>query len=263
MRAYRALFSAGLRMALQYRQAALAGFTTQLFWGFIRVMVFDGFYRSSSMPQPLTFAQTVTYLWLIQALLLVLPWRIDPNLQEMIRSGHVSYELVRPCDLYWAWFARTLAGRWGSIALRALPMFVVAGCFLGLGAPSSWQAAAWFSISVFVATLLSCAILLLMTISLMWTLAGQGITRLMAALSTLLSGSILPLPLMPPWTQRIIAWLPFRGLMDTPFRLYMGDVPPAEAPLWVGQQVLWSIALILLGRWLLSRGLRRLEIQGG
>ena len=70
MSAYVAVVKARFRMLLQYRTAALAGFGTQLFWGLIRVMLFDAFYRSSSAPQPMSYPQTVTYLWLVQAMLL-------------------------------------------------------------------------------------------------------------------------------------------------------------------------------------------------
>ncbi|MBM3188225.1 MAG: ABC transporter permease, partial [Chloroflexi bacterium] len=84
MSAYWAVLTARFRMLLQYRAAALAGLCTQLFWGLLRVMIFDAFYRSSSAIQPMSFEQTVTYLWLIQAMLLLLPWRLDWEVRAMI-----------------------------------------------------------------------------------------------------------------------------------------------------------------------------------
>ena len=54
MRPYLAVLSARFRLLLQYRVAALAGFATQLFWGFIRVMIFGAFYRASAAAQPMT-----------------------------------------------------------------------------------------------------------------------------------------------------------------------------------------------------------------
>ena len=48
IRGYLSIFSAKFRTLLQYRAAALAGCGTQLFWGVIRMMIFEGFYRSSS-----------------------------------------------------------------------------------------------------------------------------------------------------------------------------------------------------------------------
>ena len=50
---YLALLSARYRMLLQYRAAAMAGAATQLFWGFIRIMILLAFYRSSSAEPPM------------------------------------------------------------------------------------------------------------------------------------------------------------------------------------------------------------------
>ncbi len=45
MTPYLAVFSARIRMLLQYRAAAMAGMATQIFWGWIRVMIFAAFHR--------------------------------------------------------------------------------------------------------------------------------------------------------------------------------------------------------------------------
>jgi ABC-2 type transport system permease protein len=85
----------------------------------------------------------------------------------------------------------------------------------------------------------------------------------MTTLVTFLSGMIVPLPLFPDWAKPIVQALPFAGLVDFPFRVYTGHIPP-QATVWVVQhQLLWTAALVILGRWLLSRGLRRVVVQGG
>ena len=100
MNSYLAVLKARFRLLLQYRAAALAGLGTQIFWGLMRVMIFTAFYHSTTATPPISLADTVTYLWLIQAMLLLLPWRLDAEIQGMIRDGTVAYELVRPIDLY-------------------------------------------------------------------------------------------------------------------------------------------------------------------
>jgi ABC-2 type transport system permease protein len=74
---------------------------------------------------------------------------------------------------------------------------------------------------------------------------------------------LVPLPMFPAWAQPILAWLPFAGLVDLPFRIYTGHLPTNELVAVVARQVGWTIALVMLGRWLLARGLRRLVVQGG
>ena len=111
MTSYWAVASARFRELLQYRAAAVAGMGTQLFWGLIRVMIFEAFYRSSVSAQPMEIDEVTTYVWLGQAFLALLPWNLDLNLRNQIRTGGVGYELIRPVDLYAYWFSRSLAWR--------------------------------------------------------------------------------------------------------------------------------------------------------
>ncbi|HOG45562.1 MAG TPA: ABC-2 family transporter protein [Anaerolineae bacterium] len=263
MRGYWALVSARFRMLLQYRAAAVGGFGTQLFFGLILIMVYEAFYRSSSAPQPLPYADVVTYVWLGQGLLAMLPWNVDAEIRALVRSGNVAYELLRPIDLYNAWYCRALAWRTAPTLLRSVPLFVVAGLFFGLRPPASPAGAAAFLVAMLGALLLGCAITTLMNISLLWTTSDDGIALLLPAAVLVFSGMMVPLPLFPAWAQRILYLLPFRGLIDVPFRLYVGNIPPAECLPLFAQQLAWTAALVLLGRWLLERGKRRLVVQGG
>ena len=268
---YMAVLSARYRMLLQYRAAAVAGFATQLFWGAIRLMILAAFYAAATAPQPMTMPELVTYIWLGQALLGMLPWNIDGEFALQVRDGSVVYELLRPLDLYHFWFARTLAFRTAPTTLRCLPMLLFAMLVLpavGLDAwamrpPPSLAAGVWFGVSLAAAALLTTALTMLMHISLLWTISGQGIDRLVPSVVLLLSGMLIPLPLFPDWLQPVLNLQPFRGLVDVPFRIYSGNIPFNTAVWDVAQQLLWVVLLIWFGRSLLSRGTRTLVIQGG
>lgn len=262
-RPYVAIFGARFRALLQYRAAALAGLATQVFWGVVRVMIFTAFYAVSTAPQPMTLAEVITYVWLTQALLLVLPWRPDPDVEQLVRSGNVAYELVRPVGLYGLWFARALAQRTAPAFLRCLPMVVIAYAFLGLAPPASATSALAFAGSIVATVVLSAAFTTLLSVTVLLTVSGRGVHVLMTSVVNLLSGALVPLPLFPGWLQAIANALPFRGLMDTPFRLYMGHLQAGDALVAVAHQVGWTLALVLGGRWLLARALRRVVVQGG
>jgi ABC-2 type transport system permease protein len=264
MRAYWAIVSARFRMSLQYRSAALAGIVTQLFWGLISVMVFTAFYHSTTRPQPMALHEVIDYIWLGQALLLVLPMFYDnAEIAEMVRTGTLAYELLRPVDLYGFWYTRVIGTRVASVLLRAIPQFLLAGLFLGLEPPHSASAAAAWLAATVLAVVLSCAMVMVSWVSTLWHLAGDGVMQLLPVLIFICSGAIVPLPFFPDWAQGILNWLPFRGLWDLPFRLYTGHIPAAQAPRLLLQQTLWIVALVLFGRWLLRRGTRRLVVQGG
>jgi len=272
-RPYFAVISARFRAMLQYRAAAIAGIWTQIFFGFVLIMVYEAFYRSSSNDaiKPMAFGQIVTYVWLGQALLGMLPWNADREIAAMIRSGAVAYELCRPVDLYGLWYSRAIALRTAPTVLRAIPMTIIAMLLLPLVGLADWRlappasagAALAFIASLFFALLLGCAITTLINISLMWTIAGDGIVVSIAALVSFFSGMIIPLPLFPNWALRVIEWLPFAGLIDIPFRIYNGDIGPNDLSIVLFKQAGWTLLLVMLGRWFLACGMRRIVLQGG
>jgi ABC-2 type transport system permease protein len=188
---------------------------------------------------------------------------VDRDIRDLIRSGNVVYELLRPLDLYAHWFYRALAFRSAPTLLRSVPLLVGAGLFLGLQLPASWGSAGAFLLSILGALVLSCAITTLLNISLLWTVSGDGMRTMVPAVVIVFSGMIVPLPLFPEWAQAVLDFLPFRGLADVPYRLYTGHIPASDVLPLLLHQLAWSLAFIALGRWVLSRGTRRLVVQGG
>lgn len=251
-----------MKLLLQYRAAAFAGISTQFFWGLIRMMIFQAFYENASADAPMRIDQVVVYVWLGQALLMLIPFRPDEELAGMIRTGQVATELLRPVNLYAFWFSRAVAGRLAPTLLRAGPLLVVATLMGWLQWPAP-VALAGFALLVLFALLVSSALWLIMTITSFWTLVADGLSGVTAIAMFLLSGMIVPLPLFPDWMQPLFNILPFRALCDVPFRVFTGDLPPSAVPVLVLQQAAWLAGLVLAGGGLLRLGTRRLEVQGG
>ena len=263
IKSYIAVLSARFRALLQYRAAAFAGFGTQLFWGLIRVMIFEAFYRSTTAPQPMTVDEVVTYIWLGQAFLVLIIIHADPDVRDMVRSGNIVYELVRPANLYFFWYSRAIAQRTAPGVFRALPMFITASLFFNLQMPPNISATCAWLVSMLFAVLISAAITNLLNISLLWTISGEGIGYLLTALTWLLSGVTIPLLFFPDWAQATINILPFRYIMDIPFRFYLGHISPEQIWYHLPFQIAYLIALITVGHLVLTRGIHRLVAQGG
>jgi ABC-2 type transport system permease protein len=266
---YVAIASARFRTLLQYRAAAIAGVWTQTFFGLTMLMIYEAFYQQGAAT-PISFPQLASYVWLGQGLLAMVPWNVDGDIRAMVRTGAVATELCRPIDLYNLWFARAVAWRTAPTMLRALPMAVLAMVVLpavGLGAwrlqPPSLAGGCAFGLALLGAVAVSCAISTLLHISLLWTLSGDGLVTISASAVSLLSGLIVPLPLMPSWARATLEWLPFAGVVDAPFRLYAGSLPPSQLGLVLARQLGWTLILVGAGRWLMKRGLARLVVQGG
>jgi ABC-2 type transport system permease protein len=77
------------------------------------------------------------------------------------------------------------------------------------------------------------------------------------------SGSLVPLPLFPDWSQPLLRNQPFAGLMDTPFRIYSAHLAGGDALLALARQAVWIAALVIIGRAIMARVMTRLQTQGG
>ncbi|MDQ8001781.1 MAG: ABC-2 family transporter protein [Pseudomonadota bacterium] len=272
LRPYRAAFASRFLQMLQYRTAAWAGFATQCWWGGIKVMVLAAFYGSASAAgAPITLAQAVTYVWLAQGLLALLPWLGDPEVAQAVRSGSVAYDRLRPVDAYALWYARSA----GWIAARVLPRVALMAAFSALLLPlaglSDWAwrppagllAGVAFAASAVLALLLSTSMVMLLNIAAAASLNERGINALAAPVVIVFSGNLLPLALLPDAWQALLLLQPLAGVTDIPARLWFGQLAGAQALEGLALQALWTVVLVAAGRAAMARTLRRLEVQGG
>ncbi|OAK60740.1 ABC transporter permease [Variovorax paradoxus] len=257
---------------LQYRTAALAGFGTQCWWGGIKVMVLAAFYGGASMAgTPMSLTQAITYSWLSQGLLVLVPWLGDPEVAQAVRTGAVAYDRLRPVDAYALWFARSA----GWIAARVLPRVALMAAFAGIALPlaglgdwawqppASFSAAVSFLASAVLALLLSTSMVMLLNIAATAALNERGINALAGPVVIVFSGNLLPLVLLPDAWQTALLLQPFAGVVDIPARIYFGLMSGWQAMLGLGLQSVWIVVLVVFGRMAMQRTMRRLEVQGG
>jgi len=267
-RPYLAILSARFVLMLQYRTAALAGFATQCWWGVIKVMVLAAFYAGSPH-QPISLAQAITYVWLGQAFLALLPWQADNDVGLAVESGNVGYERLRPVDTHSLWLMRAIASRVANTSLRAVPMFAVAGVLVPLVGLAEWSwrlpsgitAAALFAVSMVLTVLLSSAITVLLNVIVTALKTRRG-AYIAVVLVNPLSGMIVPLALLPACAQGFLFWQPFAGLVDIPYRIYFGNLTGASAMAGLLAQAIWTVAFVVIGRMWLERVMRRVDMQG-
>ena len=273
-RPYVAAFASRFLQMLQYRTAALAGFATQCWWGGIKVMVFAAFYGGSAVAganSSMSLAQAITYTWLAQGLLVLLPWLGDPEVAQAVRTGAVAYDRLRPVDAYALWYARSA----GWIVARMLPRLALMAIFAGLVLPLmglddwAWQlpanaaAGLAFLASLALALLLSTSMVMLLNVATTAALNDRGITAVATPVVIVFSGNLLPLALLPDAWQTALLIQPLAGLMDIPARLYFGQLSGWQAVGALGLQAFWTALLVALGHAAMGRTMRSLQVQGG
>lgn len=270
-RPYLAAFRGRFQLMLQYRAAAIAGFFTQCWWGALRIMVFSAFYGVHAAAAPISLPDAITYVWLGQALLALLPMAADPAIGQSVRTGGIGYDRLRPLDSYGYWYARTLGWMLARALPRAALMLLAAGLVLplvGLDAwawrpPSGMAAALMFVPALALATALGTAILMLANIFVAASLNERGVNAVLAPLVIVFSGTLLPLNFFPDPLWPYLHMQPFAGLVDIPFRIYFADLGNGAALEGLALQASWTLVMVGLGRVAMDRMMRRLEMQGG
>ena len=158
MKQYLSFLKLRFNVNLQYRFAAIAGLTTQFFWGAMFIMIYKAYY-ANGVEVEMSWQSLVTYIWLGQALFAFVGFSFsDDDIRDSILTGQVSYELVRPSNIYWLWFVKTTAAKLASALLRFFPIVIVALLLPNqyrMGLPSSFTNFILFLITLICGFLLS------------------------------------------------------------------------------------------------------------
>ncbi len=72
-----------------------------------------------------------------------------------------------------------------------------------------------------------------------WTTRGSAIFETYVMAELLLSGRLVPLPLMPDWAQTLANWLPFKWSFYFPIEVLVGNLSAASLIGGLGMQVVW------------------------
>lgn len=267
MKSYLSYFKLKFKTGLQYKTAALAGMSTQFFFGIIYVSVYIAFYQSDSSNLPMPLEQLVSFLWLNQCFFaLIFMWYKDKEILNLIKKGNIAYELCRPQDLYFMWYFKILGERLSNVVLRFLPVMIIA---LLLPSPYNLDLTITiprlllFLISLILSSILVVAIITLFHIICLYTLDEKGIVNMFMVITDILSGLVIPIPFFPDFLQKICKILPFSYVSDFPFRLYVGNVSLNNGLEGIVIQLIWIIILFIIGKILMNNALKKTVVQGG
>jgi ABC-2 type transport system permease protein len=96
-----------------------------------------------------------------------------------------------------------------------------------------------------------------------WTTRGAAIFDLWMTTELLLSGRLVPLPLMPDWVQEISRFLPFQWAFFFPIEALVGDLSNEELLRGLGAQLLWTLIGLAIFRVAWKHAIKRYSAVGG
>ena len=78
-----------------------------------------------------------------------------------------------------------------------------------------------------------------------------------------LSGGVIPLAFFPEPLKTVAYLLPFRYIIDLPFRIYSGNIPVVTALPDIINSIIWLIIITIMGYILSLNATKKAVIQGG
>lgn len=186
-------------------------------------------------------------------------WQIN----EEIRRGALSMRLLRPIHPFVAYAATHVA----AVPLRALVAMPIAVIMLLTSArdvlTGDATRLALFVPSVILAWALTFALMLAIGALAFYLDKSMSIMDVYFGVFAVLSGYLLPLPLLPDWLAEIARWAPFRFMLSAPIELVTrADLDTGGALQLVAAQAGWAVMMGAVALALWRAGVRRFEAVG-
>jgi ABC-2 type transport system permease protein len=96
-----------------------------------------------------------------------------------------------------------------------------------------------------------------------YTTEVWGLGVLIFGMSLFLSGSLVPLAMMPGWLQTVVLSIPFAQAVAVPISLLTGITPLSQAPLVWLTQLAWVAGMWLFSTLFFRVAVRKVTVQGG
>lgn len=267
MRTYKKIFKITLLEELQYKTSYLSGVICQIAFGFIYIFLYSAFFESG-VPQGFSMRQMVNYVWLGQAFFAMFCYAdmCKERITKDIITGNVSYQLIKPLNIYTYWFGYVWFTSASKALVRCVPLLVVA-CLIpkpyGMTLPASLPAFLLFIVALLLGSILISAIKMIAYWLTLYTLSPYGVFSIMYSVFAFLGGAVVPIPMLPQSVQNVLNFFPCRYANDLPFRIYIGNITIGSALIQIGIQVLWIVGLVIGVKILINKKCKNLCVQGG
>ncbi len=216
-------------------------------------------YAGSGASSPLPLEAVLTYTLVAEAFRQQLECR-DSALLAALWEGSVANHLLRPMGIF-SQFTAGIFGHWlPGFSGLSIPLLLLAP-LLGVNPlPADTVAAMLFLPSLALGIAVGLALEFIFDTLAVFLQNIHTAVMIRNAAVAILSGSLLPLAVLPWGLGRLLAWLPYAAMASIPLRIYTGDGSPG---LLLAVQAFWSVLLWMAARRLWLAGQERMVCYGG
>ena len=207
----------------------------------------------------MTLGSVLTYTLIAEVFASQLSPRTD--LDTALWSGSIAARMLQPLGLF-GQLSAELFGHWlFEFVVFAVPLLLLSPLLGVSPLPASPGAAALFALSLALAISVGLAVEFIFGgLQVALALPLWAVSQMRTAVTTLLSGALIPLALLPAGVGTVFGWLPFASMASAPLRIYTGTGDPVQL---LALQAGWSIVLWPLAHWLWHASRERMVAYGG
>jgi ABC-2 type transport system permease protein len=263
MRAYLEIARLGFRRYATYRAATAAGLFTNTIFGFMKCYIMTTVFVGAAAVGGYDRTDTLTYVWLTQALLATVYIWGWTEVGERIRSGDIASDLHRPIDVQSYWLSQDLGRAVYHFIARGFVPFAIGALAFHLRLPVHAWTLPLFLLSVVLATMISFAVRFTANMSAFWLFDHRGVMVVAMIVANVFSGFVVPLRFFPAAVRDGLLLNPFAFIIQFPIDVFLEKYTLTDAIARLSLQLVWVLVLLGIARAVLARGTRRLVIQGG
>lgn len=263
MKSYFTLAKSSYMAAMMYRFSFFFTLIGNLLYIVLLYFLWGSIYRGVDTIRGMSFNQAFVYVALAGSIFTMVQTWADWEISHHITSGAIIMDLIKPLDFQLQVLSRSAGFMVFNLTMIALPSALV--LFLLFGAEVEVGIGLLFlPLGLLLAFLISFALDYIVGLTSFYTESIWGISVTKEAITTLLSGALVPLQFFPEIAQRMLRFLPFQAIFHIPLTMLTApDLGVGACVKLVGTQVIWVVALFLLGRFFFTRASRVLTVSGG
>jgi ABC-2 type transport system permease protein len=259
MHFYKVLLQKSFLRQLQYRLAHMLNNAGSIIFGFIYIAIWQATLGEQRTVMGFGPQEMGYYLAFTQGMLFISTFLIRGlGIQDGIRTGAVSLELMRPMNFFTYHLFQSLGFQMYNFLFRSIPIFSVYVFVIGVYVPA-WESGILLTISILLSVYIGFLLQYFVGIASFWTTDNRWAFMFNFTLTMTFSGNFVPLPLLPAPFSTISEFLPYASLHYYPALVYL-----ERATLWCFvAPVFWAVVLTVAALVITRMARRKMEIQGG
>ncbi|MBR1929920.1 MAG: hypothetical protein IJ833_00375 [Lachnospiraceae bacterium] len=264
-KAYFTLIKSSIMEYMQYRMSVVVMLFGNMMYLIIIYNLWKAIYASVDTPtvNGMTFTDTMIYLVLASAQFSFMEAYLVWEMGRGIQNGDIVIQLIKPMSYEMYQLFIIAGGNFFNFVVTFIPTFFIVQIVTDWAIPMGINLL-YYLAAVLLGSMINFAVDYFVGTICLYTHSIWGINIMKEILVTFLSGATVPLAFFPEVLYRIVMFLPFHAIYNTPLTLLIhNDLPVAEVGRMLLTQLVWVVVMFAAARGFWKVSEKVITVNGG